>query len=59
MGQWVKVLADKPDDLSSIPGPYMVERECCPLGFTYIQWHTHPHIYTCDRVFTTLAILIV
>jgi len=52
---WVKVPAAKPDDLSSIPGTHMMERETkplssCPLTSTechmHARAHTHVHIHT-------------
>ena len=48
MVHWVKVLAAEPDNLSSTPGISMVEGECCPLAFTHIQWHVHPHIHVIE-----------
>ena len=44
MAQQVKVLAVKPDDLSSIPGTHMVGEPIptgCPLTATCIPWNMH------------------
>lgn len=36
MAQWVKMLYTKPDDLSSLPRPYVVERENHSLALAEI-----------------------
>ena len=55
MAQWVKVLAAKSDDLSSIPGPHLVERvdrclKICPLTSIQVLRHMlackHTHTHT-------------
>lgn len=50
MGQWVKVLAAKLDNLNSIPGTFMVEGKTQLLKvFSDLHTHTgtctHSHIY--------------
>lgn len=40
MAQWVEVLAAKPDNVRSIPGSYIVERDQLPL---VVLW---PHTCT-------------
>ena len=44
MAQWVKALATKPDNLSSIPVTHIVEEltlKCCSLTSTHISWNAH------------------
>lgn len=46
--QWVRVLATKPEDLSSIPESHMVEGELtpsCPLLFLWVPQHTCLHTH--------------
>jgi hypothetical protein len=51
MAQWVKVLATKPDDLSSIPGTHMTEEEkwlqklSSDLYKHIMRARTHTHKY--------------
>lgn len=49
--QQVKVLAAKPEDLSSIPWIHIVDPADCPLAFTYAPWsvcaHAWIYIHTC------------
>lgn len=50
MTQWLKVLAAKLHDLSSVPGTHIVERELmfasCPLTSTSALWHAQVHTHT-------------
>jgi hypothetical protein len=50
MAQWGRVLATKPDDLSSDPGTHMVEGEnellVSPLTSGCAQQHAHTYIFT-------------
>lgn len=59
MAQGIKVLATRPDHLSSIPGSQIVKGkgkeltpESCPLTAAHTQWlmnmymHTHTHMHT-------------
>lgn len=49
MAQWLKVIANKPDDPSSIPGTHVRRREMtstnCSLTSTHMPWHEHKHIH--------------
>jgi hypothetical protein len=56
MAQWEKVLAAKPDDLSSIPREHVVEGrnqlpQVVPLTSTSVLWHTHTntHAHTINK----------
>jgi hypothetical protein len=56
MAQWVKGLAAKPNDLSSIPGTHMAKGEnrlsaSCPLAYTRTPCHAraHTHINTINE----------
>lgn len=44
--QWVKALAAKPDDLSSIPGTHLMEAENLCKLVSDLQTHAVPHIKT-------------
>lgn len=53
MAQWVKGLADKPNELSSVPKTHMVEGDNCSMTPTYkqvqngcVRVHTHTHAHT-------------
>jgi hypothetical protein len=50
MAQCVKVLAAKPDDLSSIPGTHIVEPKIltltsCPLTSMCVSWYPFEYIH--------------
>lgn len=52
MDWWVKALATKTDDLTSIPGIHMVKEKPIPVEYPSISTHTteayaytSPHIY--------------
>ena len=47
MVQYIKVLATKPDNLSSILRTHeRTDAKSCPLTYASIAWCTHVHVYT-------------